>query len=261
MDQRLTEIDFVFAFRYYNHRNYKRASKFLKPFGKKIYRLKNTSADGYLLKLLELKHRYVISIDEDFFLFDQRVFVSLLNHFIQNKIAVAGMRDGGQIAIRNFHPAVINPFFLFLDNQQCAPIIGKTSLNLTAKDVKQATLTAIEGLNTELMDLDSNYEPYYPFFFQLFNAGLPFAYLAPSIWENDPGVEWEKNTFKVATFLEFNGAPFGIHCWFSSGYHSFDNRKKRMKQIYRMAKKNLQGIEFNSKVGKAEEILINCPYD
>ena len=75
-------------------------------------RLTNTTADGYLYKIMEWDDCDIaINIDEDAFVLDEKIILDLVEYVIDNDYANAGMADGCEVSIRRQNPIVTNPFF------------------------------------------------------------------------------------------------------------------------------------------------------
>lgn len=227
-------IDFCFAIRYFNKQHFEACYSFIKEFDRPIYLLPNTTADGYLIKLLDLKHDYVVSIDEDAFLYNYDTFFSLLEYFVKSDYTLAGMRDGAVCSPRAGHPMVINPFFMLLNRKKVAGYFDKELVKVIR--VADVSYLVTDELLASLplqnfWNFNDDIEPYYPFFLTLLKKGAKFYYLNCRTWQDDPGVVWEGEKVKVATIVsDQNNADFLIHCWFTS-YYEYDGKKSRFDVI------------------------------
>ena len=121
-------------------------------------RFTKTTADGYLFELIKQKVDFIINIDEDAFVINQKAIITLLDYMIDNEYVNCGMPDGGVLSIRFHHPIVTNPFFNILH-------VSKIFKHLNFHEIENIDFENSRFLEnfplklTEPYSLD-NFEPY-----------------------------------------------------------------------------------------------------
>ena len=245
----MSKIDYCFAIRYFNEEHFNHCYSFLTKFNRPTYILKGTRSDEYLEDIVTLPHDYVVSVDEDAFLFNTDGFLELMQFIATNDIDVCGMRDGGAVP-RGGHPLVINPFFLVLNTKKIRLFFDKKLISNNTDLSKFDTLLTpeiIKTFNGNNYNLRSIEEPYYHFFFYLLDINVKFHYLDYFVWNNDPGVIWDGELVKIATMLKTNNnASFLLHCWLSS-YLNPETREPRFVFLSHQSKALETGKSFFSK--------------
>lgn len=173
----------------------------------KRVRLLNTSAVGYLRKMLRVKADYIINIDEDAFVTDHERLVGLLNYCIDNNIDMCGLPDGGVVATRRHNPLVVNPFFNIVNVRKLRKSFSRKKLKAYSKHLPEYELKAppVEMLHKRY-EFD-NYEPYYPFFFWV-SQNFNMLYLGG---EDHPDGH-------TTILHDHEGKPFLEHTWYSRDY-------------------------------------------
>lgn len=176
----------------------------------KRVRLVDTTADGYLLKLMNLDADWVINIDEDAFVVDNQRVDALLHYCEEKDIDVCGYSDGGVISIRNHNPLVMNPFFNIIHTaalrEKFQPCVLKAYAVHKPEYEEKAPWDLIRkhGHAYEF----HYFEPYDPFFVwvsQNFNT----LYL-DALLHHD----------KYSTIgLDHESKPMVIHTWYSREYN------------------------------------------
>jgi hypothetical protein len=172
----------------------------------KRIRLKNTTADGYLYKLLKRDVDYVINIDEDAFIYDNDRLIELLKYCIANDIDLCGFPDGGVLPVRQQNPLVVNPFFTIIH-------VKKIKASFSRKEIRKYKEHKVEyEKKTPVHLVRSAYtyqfqEPFEPFFVWI-SQNFKVLYL-----------DAEEHPDGFSTILkDHNQNPFLIHTWFSRLY-------------------------------------------
>lgn len=176
----------------------------------KRVRLVDTTADGYFLKLMNIDADWIINIDEDAFVVDNRRVDILLHYCAENDIDVCGYSDGGVISIRNHNPLVMNPFFNIIHTkalrEKFRPGVLQEYAVHKSEYEKKAPWNLIRK-HTYAYEFHY-FEPYDPFFVwvsQNFNT----LYL-DALTHSD----------KYSTIgLDHESKPMLIHTWYSRDYN------------------------------------------
>lgn len=189
----------------------------------KRYRLVNTSADGYILKLLSLDADWVINIDEDAFVTDETKIVKLIHYMKENNFDICGYPDGGIIRIRQHNPLVMNPFFNIINI--------KSLRNKYVKGIEQNYTThRIEYEKKApfgLLEYEYKYdfvEPYYPVFVWI-SQNFNCLYL--------PAKQHDDGLSTIA--LDHNSEPILIHTWYSRSYGRDFKQTQRINNVIKEA--------------------------
>ena len=193
------------------------ALDFTKPFhaaGFSSKLLRDTTSMQYLLDLFILGYDWVVSIDEDAFIWDCDAVLNLMEHMKEEGYVCAGVSD----SIRNSQPAMMNPFFLVLN-------IAALRDDFNVKDIM--------GCQPEV-----RYEPYYPLFCWLIEREEKLLYL-----DAKRGIE-ELDDNWATTVDDHLGNPFMVHCWYARDY---EEKKERFEKIISYAKRKKRNEESVSK--------------
>lgn len=166
-----------------------------------------TTADGYLIDIIyETKYDYIINVDEDAYIYDIDVLLSLVEYVDKNTIAACGVPDGGVLPIRSGNPFSLNPFFTIFN--------AKLVREIKKEDFISSGLTFdcnyknIPKCCNEHYQIAMN-EPYYQFFFAFHAQRLKMLYLERT--------EYEKGGY-ADIIISTDGKPFLIHTWYSRLY-------------------------------------------
>jgi hypothetical protein len=211
--------------------------------------LTNTTADGYLYKLLNIDASWVINIDEDAFILSNNELLNLLDFMQKNEYDFCGMPDGGVVPIRGANPVAMNPYFNIFNIKKirksfhsyknlyphlilkslCLLTTRRTMLRemLTTRRLTYISMAQISSctLGDKLKQFTPHhlmrnkyeyvdYEPYYPFFYWLLKQGFRPLYLDARMWEDN-----------ICTMLHsYNSKPLLLHCWYAREWHSQQER-------------------------------------
>ena len=179
----------------------------------------NTTAEGYIYELLKEDVDYVINIDEDAFVLDQKSLFSLLDYIIDNDYINCGMPDGGVLPIRTHNPLVTNPFFNIIN-------IKRIKEKINIKDIENVQFNRYDYLDifpkklTGDYDFD-NFEPYNRIFLWI---ALNFKTLyLDAITHKD----------QISTILlNQNREPILYHSWYSRFYNKDTYHTKRINDLF-----------------------------
>jgi hypothetical protein len=185
-----------------------------------------TTADGYMYELVKQDVDFVINIDEDAFLYDKKALYSLLDYVIENDYVNCGMRDGGAIGIRSFHPLVTNPFFNILNIRKIKSVFDLKVIDNTPIYLPKYDNLIPPNLNKEFMFCE--FEPYYNFFIWL---ALNFKTLYLNALVHSDTIS--------TILLNQNNEPFLLHSWYSREYGNDIYHTRRINNLYEECKQNI----------------------
>jgi len=203
------------------------ADKFLAllPFDR--MQIRDSAADMYFYALHSFEADWIINVDEDAFCFDPQRLIGLMEYMSQNDFHFCGMPDGGVLPFREHNPIVPNAFFNIFNMKAIRPKFQLEAAMNARLSEKLTAHTPAFARGTFAYD---NFEPYYPYFFWLLDAGFRPLYLDAKIWEPDG----------MATLLEdHTGRPFLIHAWYA---REFQVNPDRFMTIARYAREQLTSI-------------------
>lgn len=189
-----------------------------------------TSADGYLIKILESDYDFVVNLDDDAFVTRPSAINEIIQHMIENDYDYCGVPDGGCIRIRKHNPCSMNPFFNIFNVKSIREKVDNFKVGWYEGLKEKAPLHKLVEGNIYKFD---NFEVYYPVFFALLEKCKPL-YL-DSI-EHPDG---------VSNIVLFNDRQFLIHTWYARLYPKYKEHKTRIDKIISSLKK--------------KKILITCP--
>ena len=185
-------------------------------------RLTNTTADGYLLQMIQDEEAdIIINIDEDAFIYDIEKLKVLLKYVIDNGYVNCGMPDGGIVDIRKFNPLVTNPYFNILN----------------VREIRKKF--SIEAINNFPLHQD-NYMDLYPK--NILKSEYKFInnepYCQILVWMSQQFktlyLNAEKHPDGESTVLfDHNNEPFLIHTWYSRFYNVDKFHTNRINAVVR----------------------------
>ncbi len=211
------------------------------PFEK--VRLKNTTSEEYLYKLLKSDADIVINIDEDAFVIDEQLIIELIHFMIDNDFVSCGFPDGGVLSIRFHNPLITNPFFNILNIKKLRSRFSFEELNRYRDFKEEYTASS----STHLLKTDFAYdmfEPYYPFFLWI-SQNFKVLYL-----------DADQHSDGYTTILKNQeGSPFLLHTWYSRAFEKDKFHRERIINIM-----NEVGINFENNGKNIIESLMNRYY-
>lgn len=207
--------------------------------------LENPPAGDYIWHCItryEGQYDYVINIDDDAFFMDFSGLYDVLEDVENGGYDFAGMPDGMTWTPRDiFNPASMNPFFnvfhipRILKKLRAAP--GGPNVKFspgliegiapTLKEVGFHPEALAEGVTWENLTkhaFPTNYEPYYPVFFALLNAGCKPLMLYGRSWNGDRCPEHQRvglvspRDWFTTVLYTANKKPFIYHTWLARDY-------------------------------------------
>ena len=162
------------------------------------------------IKLLDIRTKWAINVDEDCFIMDPPAVLRLIETMEAGGYDSAGIQDGSSY-IRHHNPVLFNPFF-FVFNVAKVQAAPKLSLDIE-ETRKYAHLVRFHHLPHKY----DGFEPYYSFMLDLLEAGLKPLFLASHAYEAfDPG---EHGLGKPSILLGEDGKELAIHAWYSRLWH------------------------------------------
>lgn len=195
-------------------------------------RLQNTSADGYLYKLIEdTRADWVVNIDEDAFVSNVDALQRLIEYCMENDYVNCGMPDGGVVHLRDGNPLVTNPYLNILNTKVLREQFHLDKLHESPnKDcfIQRELLVGAHDFSA------TDVEPYYPFFIWTSNHFKTF-YLKAT---NHPDGE-------STVLYNHLGEEMLIHTWYSRFYNRDPFHTRRINNAFREACQK-QGINYHS---------------
>lgn len=211
------------------------------PYEKK--RLLNTSADGYLYKVINDESAdWAINIDEDAFVSNIDALKGLIQYCIENGYVNCGMPDGGVVHLRDGNPLVTNPYFNILNTKAIRQIIDIAKLDERPDSTQFNQRELLVG-NYNFENVDE--EPYYPFLIWTSNH-FKTLYLKAT---NHPDGE-------STVLCDHHGTPFLIHTWYSRFYNRDRFHTRRIDKAFSEAC-NGQGRLYKEPWGD----MLMCAYE
>jgi hypothetical protein len=174
--------------------------------------LRDWQRESCVTRLLRLDARWIVYVDEDCFVYDSAALRGLMAYMEENEYACCGVPDGGAIVHRRHNPIACNPFFLVINKQLISSALAGSSLDVIGgwrwRPELAQYVAPFVGQNGIPFDYESQFEPYYGFFYWLWSQGLKILYLNARSWPE----EREEITTQV---LGISGTPFILHTWYS----------------------------------------------
>ena len=180
----------------------------------------NTSALGYLTQLFTLGYDWVVSMDEDVFIWDCKAVLELIEYMKAENYVCCGVSEG----VRKCNPVVVNPFFTIIN-------VGAMRDSFDLEKIRQCKITdeMKEGVPEHMKRDDSSYvtfEGYYSLFYWILKQGRMLYLDCERVPEIDPVRKW---AMVVRNHLD---VEFMVHCWWSREYYK---DPKRFEKIERYA--------------------------
>ncbi len=202
---------------------YEISGVFIEKLKLKRHRLLDTEADDYFYRLLDLDCDFVVNLDEDCFVSNPSRIIDLVLYMNDNGYHIAGMPDGGVCEHRFHNPLIPNAFFNIIDLRGIREKFNPLTARIQQYGDDLLYLVPQSLLKTKYA-LD-NFEPYYPFFFDLLRNGAVPLYLNGFQWNRDP----------ISTIqCDHKDLPFLIHTWYS---RAFNEQRDRFNHAISWAKK------------------------
>ena len=185
---------------------------------------------------------WIIVVDEDCFITNQKALIDLLQHQIDNNIDCSGMPDGGVISHRDYNPVAINPYFTILNLKKIRSIYNKKAIDNTryTPELKKHAPTHLFKKKFDASSYPTmqklpkrkafgvkykDNEPYYKLFFWMLKNGLKFLYL--DAYNYDNGDEF------TTILKNHEGVDFAYHTWYAREYNG--KHKSRIDNIIKIA--------------------------
>lgn len=234
----------------------------------------NPPADEYIWRCLtdfENKYDWVINIDDDAFLTDFGALYELLEIMERDGYDYCGMPDGLTYTPRDiFNPASMNPFFNIFHIPSILPKLmayqhGRIEYSATLVRNMVPALKA-GGFHPEihkrswedihLHPFSPSYEPFYPIFFLLLNAGCKPLLMYGRSWTNQAdgsrlGAMISDDTWTTVLYTP-TGRELLYHTWLARDYlekhnhYTPDNNRERIDKAYELALAKLEKTITNT---------------
>jgi hypothetical protein len=169
------------------------------------------------------RERWVCLVDEDCFLCDRAALASIVQAMESSGAAIAGVPDHFYVP-RSFNELAMNPFFLLVDRRRMREatkrVRGWRKLRLREEWFERARYSWGPEVRREAVE----YEPFYPFFWLFYEAGMETLYLFP---HEDYRFANEQGRFPATTVrLDATSPDVCIHLWYSREWLSDDHRER-----------------------------------
>ena len=181
---------------------------------------RGTTAEGYLLGLLDLDAHWVINIDEDAFVFDPARIMGIFGHMIREGYICCGMPDGGAVDIRIHNPLVPNPFFNIIHLAEVRSFLNARPLIRDSAYDDSMKMFHPPFAHRTAFAYDM-FEPYYRFFLWMISHGERILYFDARQWED--GIS--------TILLDHEGAELLIHGWYGRDFHKDRSVRDRYARI------------------------------
>ncbi len=161
-----------------------------------------------------------ILLDEDAFIFDFDKLSRLVEWVASNRIACAGMGDGGFVPIRQHNPNAFNSFFNIIDLGQVRAKWNATECRSHKGTGRSMTRVWCQPdvLSPAVPYEFNDFEPYYCFYFWLHAAGLRMDWLTG-----------QTHIDGISTILnDKSGEAFLLHTWYARRFGTDPRQRERI---------------------------------
>ena len=175
--------------------------------------------DSILYMMKKLKNKsidWLIMADEDVVFTNTDAVFELISFMQEKNYTVAGIRDGGLIAHRNFNPYAINTFFSVLNFKVIKSLWNKNEMLKNQYIIPKEFNDNLDNLPF-IYDVNSLYEPYYCFYFWLRRMGKEFLFL-----------ESQMEPDAIANTIYFNNKQIAVHTWYARAYGKNEKHTQRI---------------------------------
>jgi hypothetical protein len=170
--------------------------------------------------------KYFVHIDEDCFLLSRKGVHDVIERMESEGSVIAGIPDAN-FHWRDYSSICVNPFFMVGKVKEITEASTKPYRHLTCTEdhIKDYTDKIVNDSNNTGYKPGplrvSDYEPFYCFFYNLFNHGYRFTYLYPYDdfrFSNDEG-KLPSTNVRVSS----DGVDICIHMWYTRQWESPEN--------------------------------------
>jgi hypothetical protein len=182
---------------------------------------------------------WIIFLDEDAAILDSKRFLELINYMRDEKIAVAGVRDGGEIEFRRGNPHFPNLSFCAISRKLLPMGIDYSPKLSSDFFTNKENFDEIVMLNPNHVTY-KNSEEYYNFFNELKIKNSKFLFL-PARYYNQSEDEF------TTVFLDHKGTDLVIHAWWARAYGKNKIHTDRIDQVLKsliLKRNQYQGKEI-----------------
>ncbi len=184
----------------------------------------------YMMQKLKGKNiEWLVMADEDVLFTDRQVVLSIIEKMKDEQYTICGVRDGGQVAHRNFNPYCINTFFSIINFKEMEQIWN-------TNEVLSNQFVELDEFDDDLNHLKGNYdkqslyEPYYCFYLWLKRKNKKTLFLNTEMQQDG-----------ITNTVLFNNNIFLYHTWHARSYGKSENHTIRIDAI-------LQNVVENTKL-------------
>jgi hypothetical protein len=186
----------------------------------------------YMMRKLKGKNiEWLVMADEDVLFTDSKMVFSIIEKMKNEHYTICGVRDGGQIAHRNFNPYCINTFFSIINFKEIEQIWNTNealSNQYVQFDEFDDDLNHLKGN----YDKKSLYEPYYCFYFWLKRKNKKTLFL-----------NTEMQVDGITNTVFFNDNVFLYHTWQARNYGKIQNHTKRIDAVLQNVGANIKSYQ------------------
>ena len=177
----------------------------------------------WLRRVRRARERWVCLVDEDCFLCDRAALAAIVARMDETGAAVAGVPDHFYVP-RSFNELAMNPFFLVVDRPAMREATKRVrdwrELRVREEWFDRARYPWSPEIRREAVE----YEPFYPFFWLFYEAGMELLYLYP---HEDHRFANERGLFPATAVRLEPGAPDAcVHLWYSREWDTDDHRER-----------------------------------
>ena len=174
----------------------------------------------YMMDKLKNKNiEWLVMADEDVVFVNQQHIYAVIEEMKRTNSIVSGVRDGGVIAHRVFNPLSINTFFAIIHFKEIEQLWDKKEFNVYDFSLPPYDSNELKKLQGEY-NLESRYEPSYPFFYWLQRKNKKILFLDAKM--GDDG---------ISNYVLFNNEPILIHTWYARTFGVNETQTNRISSI------------------------------
>ena len=178
---------------------------------------------SWIRKVRRARERWVCLVDEDCFLCARDAIATIVARLEEAGAGVAGVPDHF-FQPRVFNELAMNPFFLVVDRERMLDATRSVRRWRRLRARPEWFDRARYPWSPAIRRAAVEYEPFYPFFWLFYEAGIPLLYLYP---HEDFRFANERGAFPAtAVRLEPSAPDACVHLWYSREWDTDDHRER-----------------------------------